>query len=164
MISRRVRSGAEITEKSPRSLPLCSLCVKPKHKLYHMLINEITSIIIEESIYIHRSVGPGLFESVYEELLAYRLTERGLKIERQKAIPVIFENIKMEIGFRADLIVENKVVVEIKSVEVLAKVVSMQVLTYLRYTGCSIGLLINFNVEKLKDGVIRIANNYVEGT
>lgn len=129
-----------------------------------MLINEITSIIIEESIYIHRSVGPGLFESVYEELLSFRLIMRGLKIERQKAVPVIFEEVKMDIGFRADLIVENKVLVEIKSVEVLANVASMQTLTYLRFTGISIGLLINFNVEKLKDGIKRIANNYIEGT
>ena len=129
-----------------------------------MLTNEITATIIEESIYIHRTVGPGLFECVYEELLAYRLINRGLSIERQKAIPVVFENIKMDIGFRADLIVENKVVVEIKSVEQLAKVNSMQVLTYLRFTSTSIGLLINFNVEKLTDGVKRIANNYVDGT
>jgi len=129
-----------------------------------MLVNEITSIIIEESIYIHRSVGPGLFESVYEELLAYRLIKRGLRIERQKAIPVIFEDIKMNVGFRADLIVENKVVVEIKSVELLANIASVQLLTYLRFAGASIGLLINFNVERLKDGVKRIANNYVDGT
>ena len=129
-----------------------------------MLINEITSVIIEESIYIHRNVGPGLFESVYEELLSYRLLKRGLKVERQKAVPVIFEEVKMDIGFRADLIVENKVLVEIKSVEALANIASMQTLTYLRFTGISIGLLINFNVEKLKDGIKRIANNYVEGT
>lgn len=129
-----------------------------------MLINEITSVIIDESIYIHRNVGPGLFESVYEELLSYRLLKRGLKIERQKAVPVIFEEVKMDIGFRADLIVENKVLVEIKSVEALANIASMQTLTYLRFTGISIGLLINFNVEKLKDGVKRIANNYIEGT
>ena len=129
-----------------------------------MLINEITSIIIEESIYIHRSVGPGLFESVYEELLAYRLIKRGQKIERQKTVPVIFEEVKMDIGFRADLIVENKVLVEIKSVEALANIASMQTLTYLRFTGISIGLLINFNVEKLKDGIKRIANNYIEGS
>jgi GxxExxY protein len=129
-----------------------------------MLTNEITSIIIEESIYIHRTVGPGLFESVYEELLSFRLIKRGLKIERQKAVPVIFEEVKMDIGFRADLIVENKVLVEIKSVEALANIASMQTLTYLRFTGISIGLLINFNVEKLKEGIKRIANNYVEGT
>lgn len=129
-----------------------------------MLINEITSIIIEESIYIHRTVGPGLFESVYEELLSFRLVKRGLQIQKQKAVPVIFEEVKMDIGFRADLIVENKVLVEIKSVEALANIASMQTLTYLRFTGISIGLLINFNVEKLKDGIKRIANNYIEGT
>ncbi len=129
-----------------------------------MLINEITSIIIEESIYIHRHVGPGLFESVYEELLSYRLIRRGLKVERQRAVPVVFEEVKMDIGFRADLIVENKVLVEIKSVEALANIASMQTLTYLRFTGIGIGLLINFNVEKLKDGIKRIANNYIEGT
>lgn len=129
-----------------------------------MLINEITSVIIEESIYIHRNVGPGLFESVYEELLSYRLIKRGLQIQKQKPVPVIFEEVKMDIGFRADLIVENKVLVEIKSVEALANIASMQTLTYLRFTGISIGLLINFNVEKLKDGIKRIANNYIEGS
>ena len=135
-----------------------------KHKISVMLINGITSIIIEESIYIHRNVGPGLFESVYEELLFYRLTKRGLVVERQRGIPVVFEEVKMEIGFRADLIVEGKVLVEIKSLESLPKIAEMQTLTYLRFTNISIGLLINFNVEKLKDGVKRIANNYVEGT
>ncbi len=129
-----------------------------------MKINEVTSIILEESIYIHRTVGPGLFESVYEELLAYRLIKRGLRTDRQKAVPVIFEEVKMDIGFRADLIVENKVLVEIKSVEALAPVASMQTFTYLRFTGINIGLLINFNVEILKDGVKRIANGYVEGS
>ena len=129
-----------------------------------MLINEITSIIIEESIYVHRNVGPGLFESVYEELLSFRLIKRGLKIERQRAVPVIFEEVIMDIGFRADLLVENKVLVEIKSVESLANIASVQTLTYLRFSGISIGLLINFNVEKLKDGIKRIANNYIEGT
>ncbi len=129
-----------------------------------MLINEITSVIIEESIYIHRSIGPGLFESVYEELLFYRLVKRGLFVEKQKAVPVMFEEVKMDIGFRADLIVERKVLVEIKSLESLPKISEMQTLTYLRFTNISIGLLINFNVEKLKDGLKRIANNYIEGT
>lgn len=129
-----------------------------------MFINEITSVIIDECIYIHKSVGPGLFESVYEELLFYRLIKRGLIVERQRAVPVVFEEVKMEIGFRADLIVEKKVLVEIKSVEALANIASVQTLTYLRFTGISIGLLINFNVEKLKNGIKRIANNYIEGT
>ena len=127
-----------------------------------MKINDITSIIIEESIYIHKKLGPGLFEYVYEEVLAYRLAKHGLRVDRQVGIPVIFEEVKMNVGFRADLIIENKVLVEIKSQEVLPKVAEMQVLTYLRLTEMQIGLLINFNVEKLIDGLKRIANNYKE--
>ncbi len=127
-----------------------------------MKTNEISSIIIEESIYIHKALGPGLFESVYEEVLSYRLIKRGLRVERQVGVPVIFEEVRMNIGFRSDLIVETKVLVEIKSQEIVAKVSEMQVLTYLRLTGIQIGLLINFNVEKLVDGLKRIANNYVE--
>jgi GxxExxY protein len=127
-----------------------------------MKINEITSIIIEESIYIHKNLGPGLFESVYEEILAYRLGQRCLKVERQRGVPVVFEEVIMNVGFRADIIVEDKVLVELKSVEILPKVAEMQVLTYLRLTELQIGLLINFNVEKLTDGLKRIANNYIE--
>jgi len=127
-----------------------------------MKINEITSIIIEESIYIHKKLGPGLFESVYEEILAYRLEERGMKVERQRGVPVVFEEIKMNVGFRADLIIENKVLVELKSQEVVPRVAEMQVFTYLKLTELQIGLLINFNVEKLTDGLKRIANNYIE--
>ena len=127
-----------------------------------MKINEITSIVIEESIYIHRSLGPGLFESVYEEVLCHRLEKRELNIERQKGIPVLFEDVKLNIGFRADIIIENKVLLEIKSLEIVPKVAEMQVLTYLRLTGIQIGLLLNFNVERLTEGIKRIANNYKE--
>jgi GxxExxY protein len=129
-----------------------------------MKINEITSIIIEECIYIHKKLGPGLFESVYEEILAYRLRNRGLRIDQQVGIPVVFEEVKMNVGFRADLIVETKVLVEIKSLELLPKIAEMQVMTYLRLTGIQIGLLINFNCERLVDGIKRIANNYKEET
>lgn len=129
-----------------------------------MKINEITFIIIEESIYIHRNLGPGLFEKVYEEILCYRLAKRGMMVRRQTRIPVTFEEVSMEIGFRADLIVENKVLVEIKSVELLPKVSEMQVYTYLKLTNLPVGLLINFNVEKIKDGLKRIANKYIEGS
>ena len=127
-----------------------------------MKINDITSIIIEETFYIHRKLGPGCFESVYEEILAYRLAKRGLSIERQRGAPVVFEEVRMNVGFRADIIVEGKELIEIKSLELLPRVAEMQVLTYLRLTQIQIGLLINFNVEKLTDGVKRIANNYVE--
>lgn len=118
-----------------------------------MKINEITSIIIEESVYIHKKLGPGLFESVYEEILFHRLPARAISVKQQVPIPVVFEDIKLPIGFRADLIVEDKVLVEIKSLEILPKIAEMQVLTYLRLTSLQIGLLINFNSERLIDGV-----------
>ena len=126
-----------------------------------MEINRITGAIIEESIKIHTDLGPGLLESVYEELLSYRLTKRGIRIKRQVPIPVMYETIKMELGFRADLIAEDCVIVEIKSVEALAPVHHKQLLTYLKLTGKTVGLLINFNEMLLKDGVKRIVNNYI---
>jgi GxxExxY protein len=125
-----------------------------------MVINDITSIIIEESIYIHRELGPGLLESVYEEVLYYRLTKRGLFVERQKGIPVFFEEIKMEVGFRADLIVENKVIVELKSLDIIPPVHFKRVVTYLKLTKITVALMINFNEVLLKDGIKRIVNNY----
>ncbi|HEV7330339.1 MAG TPA: GxxExxY protein [Flavisolibacter sp.] len=126
-----------------------------------MEINTITGAIVDESIKIHTDLGPGLLESVYEELLAYRLGKSGFIIRRQVPIPVVYENIKMELGFRADLIVEDCVIVEIKSVEALAPVHHKQLLTYLKLTGITVGLLINFNEELLKKGLKRIVNNYL---
>jgi len=123
-------------------------------------INEITGIIIEESIRIHKELGPGLFESVYEEVLFYRLSKRKLKISKQVAIPVYYEELKLEIGFRADLIVENLVIVEIKSIETLAPVHYKQLLTYLKLTELTVGLLINFNEELLTKGIKRIVNKF----
>ena len=125
-----------------------------------MEINEITSIIIEENIRIHTDIGLGLFESVYEEILYYRLAKRELHVQKQVAIPVYYEEVKMEVGFRADLIVDNRVVVEIKSIEALAPVHYKQMLTYLKLTGLKVGLLINFNEALLKDGIKTIVNNY----
>ncbi|MBS1667305.1 MAG: GxxExxY protein [Bacteroidetes bacterium] len=125
-----------------------------------METNEITGIIIEESIQIHSNLGPGLFESVYEEILFYRLGKRGFEVLRQVPIPVYYEEIKMEIGFKADLIVEDTVIIEIKSVENLSPVHYKQLLTYLKLTEIKVGLLINFNEELLKNGVKRIVNNY----
>ena len=126
-----------------------------------MEINEITGIIIEESIIIHNDLGPGLLESVYEELLAYRLNKRGLIVKRQTPIPLIYEEVKMDIGFRSDLIVNSKVVVEIKSVETISPVHPKILLTYLKLTGITVGLLINFNEVLLKNGIKRIVNNYL---
>ena len=124
-----------------------------------MTENEISKIIVNTCYNIHVKLGPGLLESVYEEILFHELKEQGLRVERQKAIPVIWEDIKMEIGFRADLIVENKVIIELKSVETIAPVHPKQLLTYLRITGLKLGLLINFNEKLIKEGITRIVNN-----
>ena len=121
--------------------------------------NEISKIIVNTAFQIHTQLGPGLLESVYEEILYFELSKQGLKVERQKAIPVIWNELKMEIGFRADLIVENKVIIEIKSVETIAPVHPKQLLTYLRLTGFKLGLLINFNKPLIKTGITRIVNN-----
>jgi iron complex transport system substrate-binding protein len=126
-----------------------------------MEINDIIGIIIQESIKIHTDLGPGLLESVYEELLAYRLNKRGLIIKRQTPIPLFYEAIKMDIGFRSDLIVNDKVIVEIKSIETISPVHPKILLTYLKLTGITVGLLINFNEAILKNGIKRIVNNYI---
>lgn len=124
-----------------------------------MTENELSKIIINTCYNIHVKLGPGLLESVYEEILYHELINQGLKVKRQKAIPVIWKDIKMEIGFRADLIVENKIIIELKSVETIAPVHPKQLLTYLRITGIKLGLLINFNEKLIKDGIKRIVNN-----
>lgn len=121
--------------------------------------NELSNIIIGEAIFIHKSLGPGLLESVYKECLYYRLLKRELNVTKERAIPLVFEEIKMECGYRADLIVENKIIVEIKCVDNLADIHKAQTLTYLRLTNLKLGLLINFNVVLLKDGIKRIVNN-----
>jgi GxxExxY protein len=126
-----------------------------------MEVNEITGIIIEEAIKIHKDLGPGLLESVYEEILSYRLNKRGLLIKRQTSIPVYYEEVKMEVGFRSDLIIEDKVIVEIKSIETLAPVHHKILLTYRKLTDITVGLLINFNEAILKNGIKRIVNNYI---
>lgn len=104
-------------------------------------------------------MGPGLFESVYEEVLAYELTKRGFKVERQVDIPVYYEDVKMGIGFRADIFVNDEVIVEIKSVEKIIPLNKKQILNYIHLTGLQVGLLINFNEELLKDGLTRLINN-----
>jgi GxxExxY protein len=123
-----------------------------------MTENEISKQIVDAAYKIHTALGPGLFESVYETVMAHELTNRGLKVVRQQAIPVVWENIHLEAGFRADLIVADKVIIEIKSVENLAPVHRKQLLTYLRLTGRKLGLLINFDTELIKDGIARVVN------
>jgi GxxExxY protein len=124
-----------------------------------MTKNEISKIIVDLSFKIHTELGPGLFESVYEEILYYKLTEEGFNVKRQLALPVLWNEIKMDAGFRVDLIVEDKVLIEIKSVENLAPVHFKQVITYLKISKIKLGLLINFNENLIKDGIRRIVNN-----
>lgn len=122
--------------------------------------NDLSGIIVDAALLVHRELGPGLLESVYEETLAFELEhERRLMISRQKGIPVNFKEVKMDLGFRADIIVENKVIIELKSVEAILDVHKKQLLTYLKLTNLKLGLLINFNVPLLKQGLTRIANN-----
>jgi len=121
--------------------------------------NELSAIIVNCCFHIHTKLGPGLLESVYEEVLCYALLEEGLFFARQSPIPVYYNELILELGFRADIIVENKVIIELKSVESIASVHKKQLLTYLKLTGLKLGLLINFNEALIKDGITRIANN-----
>jgi GxxExxY protein len=108
---------------------------------------------------VHQSLGPGLLESAYEECLYYELRKTGLNVEKQKPLPLIYEEVKLDVGYRIDIIVENKLIIEIKSVEALNDVHFAQLLTYLKLTNCKLGLLINFNVSLIKNGVKRVVNN-----
>jgi GxxExxY protein len=122
-------------------------------------INHITEKIIGAAIEVHRALGPGLLESAYEACLAYELTERGLKIEVQKPIPLVYKIVSLDCGYRLDLLVEDTVIVEIKSAEKIILIHRAQVISYLRLTGLPLGLLINFNVQLLKYGIERIAGD-----
>lgn len=121
--------------------------------------NEISKIIFDCALKIHKNLGPGLLESAYEECLFYELKKYGLNVEKQKALPLIYEEVKLEIGYRIDIIVENKVIIEVKSVEALNDVHLAQVLTYLKLSDCKLGMLINFNVAFIKNGIRRVVNN-----
>jgi len=118
-------------------------------------LNALTRQIIGAGIEVHRHLGPGLLETSYETCLAYELEQRGLAVERQKALPLTYKKIRLEQGFRIDLLVENTVVVELKAIDQLLPVHEAQMLSYLRFTGCKVGLLMNFNVKFLKDGIRR---------
>ncbi len=121
--------------------------------------NDLSAIIVDCCFRIHNRLGPGLLESVYEEVLCYELIEAGLNFTRQSRIPVYYNELILELGFRADVIVEDKVIIEIKSVENIAPVHKKQLLTYLKLTGLKLGLLVNFNEALIKDGICRIVNN-----
>lgn len=121
--------------------------------------NDLTGVIIGCAMKVHTALGPGLLESAYENCLYYELNKTGLNVGKQKPLPLIYEEVKLECGYRVDLIVESKVIVEIKSVECLNPIHSVQLLTYLKLSNCKLGLLLNFNVLHLKDGIKRVVNN-----
>jgi len=122
-------------------------------------INKITETIIGAAMAVHRELGPGLLESTYEACLTYELAERGLAVERQKELPVKYRGVKLDCGYRIDLLVEEKIIIELKAVERLEPIHIAQVLSYLKLSGCRVGLLINFNVKVLKDGIRRLIND-----
>ncbi|MDN3620576.1 GxxExxY protein [Polaribacter undariae] len=124
-----------------------------------MTENEISKIVVDKCYQIHIALGPGLLESVYEEILYHELKKENLKVERQKVLPVFWDKIKLELGFRADLIIENKVILELKSVAKIEPVHPKQLLTYLKITNLKLGLLINFNEALIKNGITRIVNS-----
>lgn len=123
-----------------------------------MTENEISEKVIGCAIQVHRELGPRLLESSYEECLYYELVQSGLLVEKQKPLPLVYKEVKLDCGYRLDLLVENKVIVEVKSVEALNDTYLAQVLTYLKLSNCKLGLLMNFNVVLLKDGIKRIVN------
>ncbi len=123
--------------------------------------NAISKICFEAALKVHRNLGPGLLESAYQECLFYELTTCGLLVQKEKALPLIYKEIKLECGYRIDIMVENKFVIEVKSVDALNDIHLAQVLTYLKLSGCKLGLLINFNVLLLKDGVRRVINGRI---
>jgi GxxExxY protein len=128
----------------------------------HKHENDISYLIRQAAYEIHMALGPGLLESVYETLMCHELRKRGLAVQAQVALPVVYDGLRLENGFRMDLVVENKVVVELKSVEVLLEVHHMQLLTYLKLSGYKLGLLINFNVPLIKAGIFRKVNGLPE--
>src|ERR1041385_8462204 len=125
-------------------------------KQFFMKHEELTARIIGICIKVHEQLGPGLLESVYEEVICYELDKAGIAYKRQQAIPVVYEEVKLDQGFRADIIVENKVLVELKSVEAINPVYPKIALTYMRFAGIEVGLLINFNVVQLRKGITRL--------
>jgi GxxExxY protein len=121
--------------------------------------NELSKIVVDCIFKVHKNLGPGLLESAYEECLFYELSKTSLTVERQKPLPLFYETIRMEIGYRLDFLIDNKVVIEVKAFEALNDVHKAQVITYLKLSGTKLALLVNFNVVLIKDGIKRIVNN-----
>ena len=123
--------------------------------------NEIAKVVFECGLKIHKALGPGLLESAYEECLCYELNKNGVSFERQKTLPLIYEAINLDIGYRVDIMIENKFIIELKAVESLTDIHFAQIVTYLKLSGCKLGLLINFNSLLFKDGIKRVINGYL---
>ncbi|PJJ10504.1 GxxExxY protein [Flavobacterium sp. 1] len=124
-----------------------------------MTENELSKIVFDCALKVHQTLGPGLLESAYEECLFYELKKTGLDIQKQRPLPLIYEEVKLDVGYRLDIIIENKLILEIKSVDALNDIHFAQLLTYLKLTNCKLGLLINFNVVLIKNGIKRVVNN-----
>ncbi|MDO8631795.1 MAG: GxxExxY protein [Phycisphaerales bacterium] len=125
-------------------------------------VDKITEAIIGAAIRVHRELGPGLLESAYEACLAFELAEHGMAVERQKPLPLVYHGVQIECGYRIDLLVENVVVVELKTVDKILPIHEAQLLSYLKLSGCKVGLVINFNVVVLRDGIRRLVNGPLE--
>jgi len=123
-----------------------------------MRLNKITGQIVDPAMTVHTALGPGLLESAYEACLKYELEKRGLRVEQQVSFPVFYDNVRIDVGYRLDLLIENEIIVELKAVEALTPVHEAQLLSYLKLSGKKIGLLINFNVVRLKNGIKRMVN------
>jgi GxxExxY protein len=121
---------------------------------------DIIKIILDEAFYIHKTIGPGMLENVYQTCLTHRLREKGLYVETEKAVPVFFEDIKMECGYRADIVVEKRVIIDIKNIEAIADIHVAQMLTYLRFLNIRHGLILNFKTVLLKNGIRRVLNGF----
>ena len=134
---------------------LCALCGEKLKLKEIMEINQITEKIIGSAIEVHKQLGPGLLESAYEECLFYELINSGLNVKKQLALPLVYKEIKLDTGYRIDLMVENQIIVEIKSVDAIAEIHKAQLMTYMKLSNVKVGLLINFNVTRLKDGIVR---------
>ena len=122
-------------------------------------LNDISGQVVDAAFAVHNALGPGLLESAYQAALHYELVSRGLRVDKEVELPVIYRNVRLDVGYRLDLLVEDQVIVEIKSVDALAPIHQAQLLSYLRLSGRRLGLLINFNAVLLKDGVKRLVNN-----
>jgi len=150
--------------------------MKPENKKVHLTaknaeiaemnekeeLDNITETVIDIAIGVHRTLGPGLLESAYERCMVFDLAQTGLKVEQQKPLPIVYRGMKLECGYRLDLLIEEKVIVEVKAIEKLLPIHKAQLLSYLKLSGCKVGLLINFNVKMLKDGIQRVVNNFPE--